>query len=53
MMPESTDVSEIDKLTGVPKSNGKFENSSVITIHVALNRSVIIRHSNACTLHDN
>ena len=23
MVPENTDVSEIDKLTGVPKNNGK------------------------------
>ena len=23
MVPESTDVSEIDKLTGIPKNNGK------------------------------
>ena len=24
MVPENTDVTEIDKLTGMPKQNGKF-----------------------------
>lgn len=32
MVPESTDVSEIDKLTGMPKANGKFNNNSILSL---------------------
>ena len=45
-MPEDLDVSEIDKLTGIPKPGGKF---------LCLIKSVrltTIRHSNARSLHD-
>ena len=29
MVPENTDVSEIDKLSGIPKNNGKWLTSSL------------------------
>ena len=31
MMPENTDVSEIDKLTGIPKANGKWTANFVLS----------------------
>lgn len=54
MMPENTDVSEIDKLTGMPKPNGKgIAQSSIQTcLILAFCRLFAVRNSYAGALHN-
>ena len=54
MVPESTDVTEIDKLTGLPKVNGKYQSNDIILlILVFIFRLTVICDSYAGTLHNN
>ena len=53
MVPESTDVSEIDKLTGLPKNNGKYISLIFLLKFFLFFRLTIICYSHAGALHDN
>ena len=59
MVPESTDVTEIDKLTGLPKGTGKYSSFSFLTNDIILLilvftfRLTVICDSHAGSLHNN